>query len=139
MMRAAILIDTNIVSELARRQPDRNVIAFITAEPRLRVSVMLFHELVFGLEQAREESKIQLTAFIQAMRLRFGAKAIPVDLAVAETAGRLRAFEKTQGRVLSIADSIMAATAMNNGLPLATRNVKDFKYLGVEIINPFEA
>jgi toxin FitB len=138
-MSDGVLLDTNIVSELSRKAPDPRVLAFLAGQPRLHVSVILFHELQFGLEQADDDRKVALTVFLQDIGARFAARALPVDLNVAETAGRLRAFERKQGRILSVPDAFMAATAMIHDLPLATRNVRDFERLSIRLINPFEA
>lgn len=131
------LIDTNIISELARKAPDAGVVKFMHETPRLLVSTILFHELSFGLEIAPQDQKLRLTAFLAAMRDRFGARAIPVTLEIAETAGRLRAYEKTAGRILTVSDSMMAATATVKSASLVTRNVKDFEKLELVIVNPF--
>jgi toxin FitB len=98
-LTTAYLIDTNIISELARPSPDRGVVKFMTETPKLLVSTILFHELRFGLETASSKQRLKLAGFIAAMRDRFGPRAIPVTLEIAETAGRLRAAEKLSGRV----------------------------------------
>jgi toxin FitB len=134
-----VLLDTNVVSELARRIPHPGVTSFLREIENPQVSVMLFHELVFGMEKAEAAQRLSLGIFVQDMRKMFGADAIPVDMEVSETAARLRAFERKQGRILAIVDSLMAATALVYDMPLATRNVKDFQYLGLRLINPFEA
>ena len=131
------LIDTNIISELARKSPDAGVTKFMTETPRILVSTILFHELSYGLETARNDQKPKLGAFIAAIKNRFGARAIPVTREIAETAGSLRAYEKKSGRILTVSDSLIAATAIVTGATLATRNVKDFINLEVEIVNPF--
>jgi toxin FitB len=131
------LIDTNIISELARKSPDPGVTKFMVETPRLLVSTILFHELSYGLETAQSEQKLRLTSFIAAMKNRFGPRAIPMTLEIAETAGQLRAYEKNAGRILTVSDSIIAATAIVKGANLVTRNVKDFEKLGIEIVNPF--
>ena len=136
-MPHAALFDTNIISELGRKRPDARVVAFVEATSRVLVSVILFHELSYGFETANREQKLRLSAFLAAMRDRFGPRAIPVDLGIAETAGRLRAYAKDGGRVLAVGDSAIAATALAKGVPLATRNVKDFEGLDVPIIEPF--
>lgn len=133
----AALLDTNVVSELIRKRPDARVVAFVEATPRILVSVILFHELSFGLEAATLEQKLRLTSFLAAIRDRFGQRTIPIDLGIAETAGRLRAFMKCRGRVLTVSDSLIAATALAKGVPLATRNVKDFQGLNVPLLDPF--
>jgi predicted nucleic acid-binding protein len=131
------LIDTNIVSELARRAPNENVVAFVAAQRKLLVSSILFHELAYGLEIAALEERVRLTAFLSAMRERFGTTAVPVDVPVAETAGRLRAFARGRGRTMSVADSLIAASAMGRGATLVTRNTRDFETSGVALHNPF--
>jgi predicted nucleic acid-binding protein len=133
----AALFDTNVISELARQRPDARVLAFVEATPRVLVSVILFHELSYGFESANREQKLRLAAFLAAMRDRFGPRAIPVDVGIAETAGRLRALSKGQGRVLTVSDSLIAATALAKAVPLATRNVKDFQGINVPLIDPF--
>jgi predicted nucleic acid-binding protein len=138
MRDAPCLIDTNVISELARKTPDRGVVDFVASQPKLLVSTILFHELAFGVESAGLEHRARLMAFVTAMRDRFGRHAIPVDLAIAETAGRLRALEKAQGRILTVFDALIAGTAMTKGAVLVTRNTKDFKELGVPLVNPFD-
>lgn len=133
------LIDTNIISELARKSPDAGVAKFMLETPRLLVSTILFHELSYGLETAQPEQKPRLTAFIAAMKGRFGARAITVTLEIAETAGQLRVYEKNVGRILTMSDSIMAATAIVKGATLVTRNERDFENLKIEMINPFSS
>lgn len=136
-METPYLLDTNIVSELARKSPDSAVVTFVAEQPRIHVSTVLFHELTYGLETASPAQKPRLAIFVAGLRERFGKSAIPVDLEIAETAGRLRAFEKANGRVLTVADALMAATAVVRDLSLVTRNVKDFETLGVKLMNPF--
>ena len=136
-MTARYLLDTNIVSELARPAPNAGVLQFVAGIPEIMVSVILFHELTFGLATAPAKQQGRLTLFIQAIRGRFGDRAIAIDVSIAETAARLRAFAKEQGRALSVADSLIAATAVVHDATLVTRNVKDFDNLSVALFNPF--
>jgi len=132
------LLDTNVISELARSRPQPEVAAFLAQAPRLSVSVLLFHELAFGVAAVADpEQANRLAVFYQDIHKRFGPTALPVTLDVASMAGRLRAFAKLKGRMLTVSDSLMAATALDHGLTLATRNVKDFQGLGVPLVDPF--
>jgi predicted nucleic acid-binding protein len=132
------ILDTNVVSELARPSPSARVVAFLEREADLWMSTILFHELAYGLERVSDATrKTKLLAFIDATKKRFVDRTLVVDMSVAEEAGRLRAFAATGGRTLAPLDSLMAATAMVHGATLATRNTKDFRDLGVNIVDPW--
>jgi predicted nucleic acid-binding protein len=131
------LLDTNVVSEAARTRPNAGVTAFLEREGNLCVSTVLFEELCYGLDMAPQEQKAKLIPFYEGVQAKFGARAIPVDLDVARTSGRLRGFARRQGRMLHMADAFMAATAIVHGATLVTRNTKDFVELGVELFDPF--
>ncbi len=68
----------------------------------------------------------------------FAGRAKLVTLAIAERWGMLSAQSKAQGRPRPIVDMIIAATALESGLLLVTRNVRDYEGLGIEIVNPWE-
>lgn len=132
------VLDTNVVSELARPAPSLRVVAFLEREADLWMSTILFHELAYGLERVSDTNrKSKLLAFIDATKKRFEHRILVVDMIVAEEAGRLRAFAAAGGRTLAPLDSLMAATAMVHGATLATRNTKDFRDLGVGIVDPW--
>jgi toxin FitB len=133
------LIDTNIVSELVRANPNPKVISFLSDVSDLWVSVILFHELTYGIDKTADaDRKVTLLTFCEALCERFNQRTLPVDLQTAETAARLRAFAHLQGRVLTSSDALIAATAMNAGHTLVTRNVKDFDRLSIPLLDPFE-
>jgi toxin FitB len=131
------VLDTNVVSEPARKAPNQGVLNFLAVTPELFVSVIVFHELAFGLEAAPRDKKARLAGFLERVLSSFGATAVPVDMSIAETAGRLRGFAKTNGRMLTISDSLMAATAVVKNAELVTRNTKDFQGLDIPLVNPF--
>jgi predicted nucleic acid-binding protein len=132
------ILDINVVSELARPAPSPQVVAFLKREADLWLSTILFHELAYGLERVSDATrKSKLLAFIDATKKRFENRLLVVDMVVAEEAGRLRAFAASGGRTLAPLDSLMAATAMVHGAILATRNTKDFRDLGVDIVDPW--
>lgn len=134
------LIDTNAVSELARKQPDPRVVAWFEATPgdALHVSVLTLGELrrgVEGLREKRRQEKLRVWLEVALPRW-FGVRVLPVDVAVAERWGRLLA---SAGRSLPAIDSLLAATALHHELRLVTRNVKVFEGLGLEVVNPWQA
>ncbi|WP_448950543.1 PIN domain-containing protein [Labrys neptuniae] len=133
------LLDTNIVSELTRPRPQPAVVEFLRRNPDLAISVIVFHELEFGIHCAADNQRRgKLQAFSLALRAQFDSRIFDVDMRVAEAAGRLRAFEKTSGRVLAELDALIAATAMVHGCTLVTRNVRDFEKLNIPLLNPWD-
>ena len=63
---------------------------------------------------------------------------LPVTLSIADRWGALSAQRQLSGRPLSMSDGLIAATAIEHGLAVVTRNVKDFDRLGVIVINPWD-
>lgn len=132
------LLDTNIVSETVRRNPNKAVIAWLDHLPSeaLYVSVLTLGEIRKGIEaladrKRREKLRLWLEHELPAW---FEGRVLPVDLAVADRWGRLLA---EVGRPVPTTDSLLAATALHHELRLVTRNSGDFDYPGLQVINPF--
>ena len=136
---AGFVIDTNVLSELAKPAPTASVVAFLKGAADLWVSVIAFHEMAYGVERMSDDPRrARLLAFIDAFKTRFEGRIVAVDLPVAETAGRLRGIEFRRGRTLSPIDLRVAATAMVHGATLANRNVRDFRKLDIPLVDPWE-
>jgi len=132
------VLDTNIIAELFKAKPAQEVVDFVGQVERSYLSVVVFSELLFGIEKDKDKvRKARLIAYVNGLRMRYKRSIIPIDLEVAEIAGQLRAFEANKGRVLSPMDSFIAATTLVLGATLVTRNTKDFKNLNLELLNPF--
>jgi predicted nucleic acid-binding protein len=132
------LLDTNIISETIRRNPNKALISWLDKIPgeALFVSVLSLGEIRKGIEglsdrRRREKLRIWLEHDLPAW---FEGRVLPVDLAVADRWGRLLADAR---RLVPTIDSLLAATALHHELRLVTRNSGDFVYLGLEVINPF--
>jgi hypothetical protein len=132
------LVDTNVLSELRRREPDANVLRWMSARPAttLYLSVLTVGELRKGIEMLAESERkralldwldIELPAF-------FSGRILPIDEAVADRWGRLVA---EAARPLPAIDSLLAATALTHGLTLVTRNLRDFQPLNLPVLNPW--
>lgn len=132
------LVDTNVVSEAQRSRPDAAVIRWLRDRRHrpLFVSVITLGEIRRGIEMLPEGPR--RTAFDQALtRLSssFLRRTIPIDAAIADRWGRLTAKQPNLGR-RSI-DALLAATAQEYDLTVATRNVRDFDDTGVRVANPW--
>ena len=132
------LVDANILSEPTKHAPAAAVVAWLRANERdLAVNPIILGELEYGillLPQGRRRARLEQW-FAQGLeRLRildFGA-------ATAFAWARLLARLKKRGLAMPIKDSLIAATALEHGLAVATRNVTDFRAAGVPLVNPFE-
>jgi len=134
------LVDTNVISELVKRNPNQGVVSFLR-DKRFLLSSLVFAELTYGacqLDAARAE-RAKYIGFIENLKKSYQDVVVPVSLEIAELSGRLRAAEKKSGRILSFADAVMAATALQTGTMLVTRNIKDFENLKIPLFNPFSS
>jgi predicted nucleic acid-binding protein len=134
---SAVLLDTNVVSELVRAKPDANVVEFVRAQSNAFISVVTVHELIYGAERAPAARRVKLLAWIAALRSQFGGRIVAVTEDIAAEAGRLRAAAESQGRPTEAVDALIAACAIAHGATVATRNTSDFEPMGVPIINPW--
>jgi len=132
------LVDTNVISELVRPRPTDKVIAFLERTRGLHLSVVTLHEIAYGAERAPDSvRRAKLTAWLGKLTLQYADRIIPVDTGIAERAGRLRAAADALGRRADPLDALIAATALERNLKLATRNVGDFRDLGPELHDPW--
>ena len=134
------LPDTNVISELTRDRPDPRVVSFLSEQPDLWLSVLFLHELEFGLELLpRGARRDALGAVLAAFIAEYEDRILPLDRMAAAWAARLRARAQRSGRVLDLGDALIAGTAKACDLSIATRNVRDFDGLDIEVTNPWEA
>lgn len=140
---SGFLLDTNIPSETVRRVPDTKVLDWLDTRSEKEVdfiSVITLGELRRGAALlTRSARRTELEHFIEIGVDRwFGSHVLPVTRQIADRWGALDALRQLAGRPMSTADGLIAATALEHGLTLVTRNVKDFSSLGVPIFNPWD-
>jgi len=137
-----IALDTNVVSELMRRSPDPAVEAWVVghAVETLYFSAVGEAELRYGaaiLPAGRRRDT--LTSNIEAMlQDAFENRILPFDSDAAPVYATIAAARRRAGRPLSQPDGQIAAIALSRAMTVATRNVRDFEDVGVEVINPWE-
>ena len=137
------LVDTNVPSELTRETPDARVAAFIrnAGKESVFLSVMTLGEICKGIDMlpaSQRRNALQNWLDVD-VRSWFAGRILPVTESIAERWGHLAATARQRGNALAVVDGIIAATALEHGLTLVTRNVKDFAGLGVVLLNPWDA
>jgi toxin FitB len=134
------LIDTNVLSELRRKAPNRAVLRWFSDRPTssLFLSVLTLGELRKGVETMADAARRQrLTDWLETdLPAFFTGRILGIDAAVADRWGRMLA---AAGRPLPAIDSLLAATAAQHGLVLVTRNVRDVAGLGAQVFDPWAA
>lgn len=137
-----MLLDTCVVSELARPAPDPRILTWLdsVSDDALRLSVLTLGEIKKGADLLEDgPRKVLVEAWLDELRATFADRILPVDEAVALRWGAISAASRRAGRVRPPIGSLLAATAMCHQLKLATRNVADFEGTGAVIVNPWEA
>ena len=126
------LVDTNVISELCRREPDAAVLAWAATVSRYAISAISLEEVGFGLAWRPNQ---RVLAWMEGYFERH--QIIPVSPVIARRAGELRGRLAAIGQVRHQADMLIAATAQAHQLILVTRNTRDFEHCGIGLFNPF--
>ena len=137
-MTERYLLDTNVVSELRRSRPHGAVVAWLQSldDAQLCVSAVTLGEIQAGIELTREqnpEKAQEIEAWLALVASAYNV--LPMDAAAFTAWARL--MHRKSDTLYE--DAMIAATAKVHGLTIATRNVADFRALGFEVFNPFEA
>jgi hypothetical protein len=137
------LLDTCVISELTRKQPEKSVIDWMSVqdEESCYLSSLTIGELKKGIDRLPpSHKKTTLQAWLdQDMRNRFAERILSVDIEVAEQWGLICAHSERQGLSLPVVDGLIAATALVHGLIVVTRNTNDMAPSGVSLLNPWES
>lgn len=128
MKKPIYLLDTNIVSELTKPQPNQNVIQKITELQSLcAISSTTWQELMFGLEIMPEGKKKNLQFSIIVDKIQAAFPIIPYDNHSSWIQAEIRSKLKEIGVIKSFQDTQIASIAISNQMVLVTRNLNDFE------------
>jgi predicted nucleic acid-binding protein len=136
-----ILLDTNVLSAVMQRQPDPVVVAWLDSQAPESVwtTAVTVFEIRFGIEllsPSRRRSALE-AAFDAMLRDDLGGRIATFDSAAAEEAAKLAARRQRRGRPVDLRDTQIAGIALARRAALATRNVRHFDGLNVNLVNPW--
>jgi toxin FitB len=137
----SFLLDTNVVSEWTKRNPNSGVITWLDEadEDRVFLSVATLAELRHGVERLAPGSRRKkLDSWLrEELPLRFESRVLVVTAEVADEWGRVIARCEAGGRPLAAMDGLIASTAIVHDLTLVTRNTTDFETALKSLLNPW--
>ncbi len=131
------LVDANVVSEVTRQRPETQVIDWLQQHKgESAVNPIVLGEIEFGilaLDAGNRRRRLQAW-FNNAIR---ALRVLDLDAGTAAEWAALLADLRRKGRAMPVKDSLIAATARQHQLIVVTRNVADYKFAGVDLVNPF--
>lgn len=134
-----IFLDTNVVSEIMRPEPELTVLAWLKRhDDQLALSTIAIAEISFGIERIRPaERSHRLERTFKSLQARFENRVYEFDKVSALAYGDFCGLRKRTGDPVAIADGMIAAVALRHKAQLATRNTKHFLKSGLTLINPW--
>lgn len=136
------LLDTNVLSELRRPRPNARVVAFVSGQPLdlLYVSVVTFAEIRFDIELVEDVTRrMELNDWLEhKLRPMFEDRVLEISEDVMLTWRLLVEEGRKRGDTFSQPDLIIAATALQHGLTVVSRDVTEYELAKVPVLNPWK-
>jgi len=137
------LLDTCTVSENMSKKPNKQVKQWLDSqkEQDLFISLLSLGEIKKGIikvQESQPQRYKRLAIWFKELELRFDSRILLVDKPIIDCWSEVCEKSEAQGRRLPVIDSLIAATALVHNLTVVTRNVSDFSYFPVELLNPWD-
>lgn len=135
------LLDTCVISEIIKPQPDENVVSWIQSksENSLYLSVLTFGEIEKGIEKAPDiKRKKRLKLWVEEdLKKRFEGRIISIDLKISVKWGEIQGVAELSGKPMPSIDGLIAISGLVHNCVVVTRNISDMKQSSVELLNPW--
>ena len=136
------LLDTCVISEVIKREPNKNVISWLQAqdEANLFLSILTFGEIQKGIQKDSDQNrKKRLKMWVEEdLKKRFENRIIPIDLKVVTNWGSIQGLAELAGRTIPTLDGLIAVSGLTYNCTVATRNISDMEQSTAELFNPWE-
>ena len=135
-----IILDTNVVSELMRPEPEPKVAAWVRSRDRreLRMTSITVAEIRYGIARLPDGRRKQVLMDTATEIFRtFPDQVMPVDAAAAEQYAIVASTRQRAGQPIAGFDALIAAVCRSRGAALATRNLSGFHGTGIEAMDPW--
>lgn len=135
-----IFLDTNVVSEPLKIEPDQRVLDWLsTNDDLIALSSVVIAEIAFGVRRIRPDQRSRrLEDGLLRLRTRHAERVYPFTEDAALIYGDIMGDAALRGRPMSIPDGMIAAIALVNGGSLATRNLRHFEGVGLNLVSPWD-
>lgn len=137
-----IVLDTNVISELWKAEPNPQVVTWVDEQAieTLYLSAITVAELRYGLAATPQGKRRSL--FIQRLNQEvlplFAGRVLPFDLPASEAYATLMAHARASGQPIGLADGYIAATALVHNFSVVSRDTRPFQAAGVRVIDPWQ-
>jgi toxin FitB len=136
-----IVLDTNVLSEVLRANPEPRVLEWLNDQPRTSVftTTITRGEILYGIRvmPAGKRRDGLWDAATKIFDVDFDGQVLSFDSAAADEFAEISAARRAAGRPIAQFDAQIAGITRSRGAQLATRNVSDFQKCGFEVINPW--
>jgi toxin FitB len=136
-----IVLDTNVISELARHMPDPGVLSWLDSleVAETATTAVTAAELRYGVARLPNgHRKRELAVVIRGILTEdFHGRVLPFDERASARYADVVTGRERIGRPIGVADAQIAAICRDLGATLATRNIPDFEETGIGLVNPW--
>ena len=135
-----IILDTNVLSAVMRREPEPLVVRWLNDQPSesVWITAITVYEVRFGIQLLPSGKKrMSLLELFQTFLEEIDHRIAAFDAASGEQAANLMARRQKSGRVIGLRDTMIASIALARRATLATRNMTHFSHAGISVVNPW--